>query len=269
MTEDLKIAQTAALAGAEIALQHFAAVADLPRELKADGSVVTVADRAVETAIRAVLGEARPDDAILGEEHGATGSDSGRRWIIDPIDGTALFVEGDDRWLVLVALEEQGAITAGVAVVPARSRVWWAALGSGAYEGGLRDGGIVDPVRISVAGGAAPSLDAATLGVVPDWGREPAAALIARADERPWPLHPPLLVARGDLDLAAQTSGQIWDFAATSLIVAEAGGVYAGFDGNERPGPGASIFARSRELRDEALKVVTGGGTVRDGFTGR
>ncbi|WP_229076464.1 inositol monophosphatase family protein [Actinoplanes sp. DH11] len=256
MTGDLEIAQAAALAGAQEALRHFAVVADLPRELKADGSVVTVADRATETAIRAVLTRELPQDAVLGEEHGATGGDAGRRWIIDPIDGTALFVEGDDRWLVLVALEEQGAITAAVAVVPAQARLWWAGLGTGAYEGRVHDGRAVGHRRISVAATGPRTLESATLGVVPDWGRAPAAPLIAAADERPWPLHPPLMVARGDLDLAAQTSGQIWDFAATSLIVAEAGGCYARFDGDGRPGPGASIFARSPELRDAALKVV-------------
>src|SRR5918994_871635 len=56
----------------------------------------------------------------------------------------------------------------------------------------------------------------------------------------PGALPPPLLVARGDLDLAVQTSGQVWDFAATSLIVAEAGGVYSGLDGRGRAGAGAS-----------------------------
>ncbi|MEU4692817.1 inositol monophosphatase family protein [Actinoplanes sp. NPDC023714] len=256
MTDDVKIALTAALAGAEEALRHFAEVAALPRELKADGSVVTAADRAVETVIRRVLAEAVPDDAVLGEEHGATGSGSGRRWIIDPIDGTALFVEGDDRWLVLVACEDQGAITAGVAVVPAQQRLWWAGLGTGAYEGRLVAGGIAEERRIRVTGSRASGLAGSTLGVVPDWGRAPAEPLIAVADERPWSLHPPLLVARGDLDLAAQTSGQIWDFAATSLIVTEAGGAYARFDGDSRPGPGASIYARSPELRDAALKAV-------------
>ena len=93
---DLQLAQRAALTGAAVALPHFAALADLPREVKTDGSVVTAADRAVESAIREVLTAARPGDAILGEEEGQTGT-GGRRWIIDPIDGTALFVDGDDR----------------------------------------------------------------------------------------------------------------------------------------------------------------------------
>jgi histidinol-phosphatase len=85
---------------------------------------------------------------------------------------------------------------------------------------------------------------------------EVVAPLLAVTPPRPWALHPPLLVARGELDLAVQTSGQVWDFAATSLIVAEAGGVYSGLDGRRRPGAGPSVFARDGGLRDAALALI-------------
>ncbi|MDI6100107.1 inositol monophosphatase family protein [Actinoplanes sp. NEAU-A12] len=255
--DDLKLAQEAALAGAAEGLRHFAALAGLPRELKKDGTVVTAADRAVEDRIREVLTGARPGDAILGEEHGETSGEAGRRWIIDPIDGTHLFVEGDNRWLVLIALEDRGEITVGVAAVPAQGRIWWAIRGGGAWEAQMLDGRILDEQRIHVAPGPTPALAETRLGVVPHWGREPFAALIDATDERPWPVQPSLMVARGDLDLALQTGGQIWDFAATSLIVTEAGGSYRGLDGRTRPGPGASLYSRNAELAGVALKAVT------------
>jgi histidinol-phosphatase len=66
-------------------------------------------------------------------------------------------------------------------------------------------------------------------------------------------------VARGDRDLAVQTSGQLWDFAATSLIVTEAGGVYSGLAGNARPAAGPSLFARSAEMRDATLRTLGAG----------
>src|SRR5690242_19242932 len=146
---DLQLAQRAALTGAAVALPHFAALAELPRELKADGSVVTAADRAVEAAVREVLGEARPGDAVLGEEEGQTGSGDGRRWIIDPIDGTALFVAGDTRWLILIALEEHGEMTTAVAAHPAQGSLWWASRGAGAFEGRIVGGRVVadTPIR--------------------------------------------------------------------------------------------------------------------------
>ncbi|GIF15863.1 inositol monophosphatase family protein [Actinoplanes teichomyceticus] len=258
METDLELAQRAALTGAAEALRHFAVIADLPQERKQDGSVVTLADRAVEHAIRDVLTDARPDDAILGEEHGETGGGNGRRWIIDPIDGTALFVRGDPRWLVLLALEVHGEVTVGVQVVPAQGLAWWAQRGQGAYRGRVSGGALVGAERIHVA--AVPAGAAGSrLGVVPlDWGREVAEPLIAVAAEQHWPVHPPLLVAQGELDVAVQTSGQIWDFAASSVIVPEAGGCYRGLDGQERPGAGAFVFAADPRLLDESLRILRG-----------
>lgn len=250
MQNDLELARTAAFAGAAVALRYFAALADLPHERKADGSVVTEADRAVEAAIRAVLAQARPGDAILGEEGGATG-DGARRWIIDPIDGTAQFVAGDDRWLVLVALEDAGEIVAGVAAVPAQDQVWWARRGGGAFQARLDGTG---ERRIAVATGRPDQVTGSRLGVIPTEAsltpadREVVAPLGAAASTVDWDVHAALLVASGKLDLAVQTRGEVWDFAATSLIVQEAGGCYGGVDGRRGPQPGTSLFARSVPL---------------------
>jgi histidinol-phosphatase len=253
VSNDLELALTAARAGAAVALRHYAALAGLPREVKPDGSVVTVADRDSEEAIRAVLRSHRPDDAILGEEGGAVG-ESTRRWIIDPIDGTAQFVSGDDRWLVLVALEESGRITVGTAALPAQNQLWWATLGGGAFRS-LLDGTHQSTVTAAPPANAAPtSLAGASLGVIPappnylDIDRKIAAPLAARAVTTEWTLHPALHVAAGDLDVAVQTRGQIWDFASTSLIVTEAGGVHGGTDGIRGPRPGTTLFARTPAL---------------------
>jgi histidinol-phosphatase len=256
MDDDLRVARRAATAGARVAMRHFGALADLPRELKADGSIVTVADRETEAAIRAVIAAERPGDAILGEEGGLTEENSvaggpRRRWIIDPIDGTAKFVEGDDRWLVLVALEEDGEIVAAVAAVPAQGMTWWAARGAGAFE--ALDGGPAR--RIAVAPYRPDDLGASRVAVV---DTDPAVAepLVAVVRTVPWDVHPALLVARGDLDLGLQTAGQIWDFAATSLIVNEAGGSYRGVDGRTRAAAGPAIYARSEALAEAALDVL-------------
>lgn len=268
METDLQLAQRAALTGAAVALPHFAALADLPRELKADGSVVTAADGAVESAIRGVLAAGRPGDAVLGEEQGQTGGGV-RRWIIDPIDGTALFVAGEDRWLTLVALEEDGGVVVAVAAHPAQGRVWWAARGAGAFEGRMESGRVVGatPVHVAArepsgvpaggASGAADLLRRSRFAVVPErWGQDLVAPVRAVTAALPWPIHPALMIARGELDVAVQTGGQIWDFAATSLIVTEAGGSYSGVSGRREPGPGPSVYARSDALRRATLDVI-------------
>ena len=265
METDLQLAQRAVIVGAAVALPHFAALAELERELKLDGSVVTAADRAVESAIREVLIAARPDDAILGEEHGQSGgtTDSGaakgggRRWIIDPIDGTAMFVAGDVRWLILLGLEVDGEIVAAVAAHPAQGSVWWAERGGGAFEGRIIGGRVVadTPIQVSADGPATP--DGSRFGVVPEtWGQEVVAPIKALTPQLPWPVHPALMVARGDFDVAVQVGGQIWDFAATSLIVTEAGGSFSSLSGRRKPGAGASVYARSDALRQATLDLV-------------
>ncbi|GAA3762181.1 histidinol-phosphatase [Plantactinospora mayteni] len=274
MEDDLLLARRAALTGAVVALRYFADLGRLDRERKSDGTVVTEADRAVEATIREVLAGARPADAILGEEVGQTGQAT-RRWIVDPIDGTAQFVAGDDRWQVLVALEDAGEIVVGVAVVPAQRTIWWARRGGGAYQAEIAGTELTGERRLHTA--AAPSgstagsdaadpLPGSRLGVVPPdeqvypAEREMIAPLAAVTTPTPWHTHAALLVAGGELDLAVQTRGQVWDFAATSLIVTEAGGRYSGFDGQRRPAAGPSLFARTPALHDAALRRLGGNG---------
>ncbi|MDX6239858.1 MAG: histidinol-phosphatase [Kribbellaceae bacterium] len=89
---DLQLAFDTSDLAAELALAHFEA--GVSATLKADGTPVTEADRAVERLLRETLSEARPEDAFLGEELGQLG-ESDRVWILDPIDGTRFFSRGD------------------------------------------------------------------------------------------------------------------------------------------------------------------------------
>ena len=92
MSPDLALALSFADAADAISLGRFRA-SDLLVETKPDRTPVTEADRAVEEAIRERLAVERPDDGMLGEEFGVTGSGS-RRWIVDPIDGTRNYSRG-------------------------------------------------------------------------------------------------------------------------------------------------------------------------------
>ncbi len=115
---------------------------------KADGSVVTEADIAVERMLSAALTRHRPSDAVLGEELGAVGQSS-RRWIIDPIDGTMNFVAGRPDWGVHVALERDGEVIVGVVTRPVLGRRWWAGRGGGAYVGALAGADVPRRLRVS------------------------------------------------------------------------------------------------------------------------
>src|SRR6476619_270406 len=136
MSPDLALAFSLADAADAISLGRFRA-SDLLVETKPDRTPVTEADRAVEEAIRERLERERPKDGMLGEEFGVTGG-GGRRWIVDPIDGTRNYSRGIPVWATLIALEEDGVVQLGVVSAPALGRRWWAERGAGAHAGGDR-----------------------------------------------------------------------------------------------------------------------------------
>jgi histidinol-phosphatase len=107
-------------------------------EAKSDESPVTLADRACEKLIVEELQKAFPDDGLLGEEGAARESVNGRRWIIDPIDGTRDFIRGTRAWSVLIGLEESGKVVAGFAYFPSTGEMFSAARGEGAFWDGQR-----------------------------------------------------------------------------------------------------------------------------------
>ncbi|MFK7754961.1 MAG: inositol monophosphatase family protein, partial [Sedimentitalea sp.] len=112
---DLDVAHLMADAARAAILPHFRAP-DLVSDNKLVGGFdpVTVADRAAEQAMRAVLAQLRPDDGIWGEEFGQHAGPSGRLWVLDPIDGTRGFISGTPTWGVLIALSEANGPVLGV-----------------------------------------------------------------------------------------------------------------------------------------------------------
>jgi histidinol-phosphatase len=141
---DLELALLLADRADEVTMAAFRR-SDLRVETKPDLTPVTAADQAAEEIVRAGLAAARPDDAVLGEEHGTTGGGN-RRWIVDPIDGTKSYVRALPVWATLLALEVDGVITVGVVSAPALGRRWWAARGLGAFAGPVGSAGSAGPV---------------------------------------------------------------------------------------------------------------------------
>ena len=108
-------------AAGERTLRWFRA-ADLEVERKGDGTPVTAADRDAERFLREQLADAFPGDGVLGEEEAPTAGTTGRRWIIDPIDGTKAFTCGVPLYSNLLALEDEHGIAVGVINLPALGR---------------------------------------------------------------------------------------------------------------------------------------------------
>ena len=97
--------------------------------------------------MRSMLAEAWPDDAVHGEEYGASG-DADRIWVLDPIDGTKNYIRGVPVWATLVGLLLEGTPVLGVVSAPALGRRWWGVRGRGAYGGGALVG---EPQRLRVS----------------------------------------------------------------------------------------------------------------------
>ena len=133
---ELKIGAAIARRAGELALKIREG--HLGIESKSDESPVTIADKACEKLIVEELTAAFPDDGLLGEEGAARESSNGRKWIIDPIDGTRDFIRGTRAWSVLIGLEENGQVVAGHAFFPALNWMFSAAKGQGAFHDGVR-----------------------------------------------------------------------------------------------------------------------------------
>lgn len=237
---DLAFALELADAADALSLSRFRA-ADLRVETKPDLTPVTDADRAVERALRERIAAARPGEGVLGEEEGDDGG--GVRWILDPIDGTRNFSRGIPVWATLIALEREGALTVGVVSAPALGRRWWAARGEGAFAGGER-------IRVS----AVADLDAASASC--SLARDLAAlephVWHARGIGDFWQ-H--VLVAEGALDAAVDAPLALYDYAAFTVIVEEAGGRVTAPDGGAAR-PGEPVVSSNGLLHDAVLALI-------------
>jgi myo-inositol-1(or 4)-monophosphatase len=127
-TEDelLDVAHDAARAAAAELTARFGRRQQDVRAKSGPTDLVSEADVAAEAAIRRVLSDRRPQDAVLGEEGGATGNGD-LRWVIDPLDGTINFLFGVPVFAVSVACEDAGGALVGVVLDPVRDETFAAA----------------------------------------------------------------------------------------------------------------------------------------------
>lgn len=255
---DLALALTLADTADAITLARAGAV-DLQVDRKPDRTPVTDADLAVEDAIRAVLAQQRPQDAVLGEERGGPSDNdpASRIWVLDPIDGTKNFLRGLPIWATLIALVEDGRPVAGVVSAPALRRRWWAGAGVGAFTSDVD--GAARAIRVSGVGELADAyLSTTHLGSWVEYhSRESYLALVDACWENRafgdfWQ-H--CLVAEGVIDLAAEPIVNSWDVAVMQVLVEQAGGRFTDLAGAARY-DGGSALSSNGLLHDAALSVL-------------
>ena len=249
LERELAFAHEIADRAAEISMSYF--LGEFEVRTKADRSPVTQADLEVETAIRDMIAERFPADAVTGEEHGEGAGD--RVWIVDPIDGTRNFADGVPIWATLLALQVDGRSVLGLIAAPALGERYEAVRGEGARWNG-RD------LRVSER-----KLEDAFMvySSVDDWlggDRRDAFVGLVRETRRTrgfgdfWG-H--MLVARGAADFMLEPALRVWDWAPITVIVEEAGGRVTTFDGDE-PADGSSVLTSNAAVHDDVVRRLSG-----------
>ena len=231
-SHEMEIMRRIAAQAGELLL-HYAGQG-LKAEEKSDESPVTIADKESEQLIVKALTTAFPDDGLLGEEGTNKPSKNGRKWIIDPLDGTRDFVRGNGLWAVLMALEVNGDVKAGICHFPFLRRTYTAVKGSGAFCNDL-------PIKVSKT----TDLSKAVL----------CANSLQKANQYPWGKDlvewmgqfwavrsrgggpDCMMLISGQSDAWLEPTSQPWDLAPLKILIEEAGGKFFNMDG------GSSIYA--------------------------
>jgi histidinol phosphatase-like enzyme (inositol monophosphatase family) len=223
-------------------------------ETKTDDSPVTFADKDNERLIREAIEAEFPDDGVLGEEGSSKAGTSGRRWIIDPIDGTRDFVRGNRFWCVLIGLEQDTESLVGVANFPRLHELYWAVRGGGAYLNAERlrasevtrfEESSFSPNGLQLAE-ARPYLVEIMDVAQNCWSyRSYGGALDA------------CLLAAGKTDIWFEPKVAPWDLAALKLILEEAGATYFALDGTRSIYAGTAVACAPgiEALVREAFKI--------------
>lgn len=238
---ELESARRLAMAAGENA-RHIRAHG-VSAETKPDASPVTIADRENELLVREAIEREFPGDGILGEEGASKSGTSGRRWIVDPIDGTRDFVRGNRFWCVLIALEDEDVPVVGVAYFPMLDETYWAVRGGGSY---------LNDERLHVSSVESISDCVFSPNGLHQVEARPYLPQVMEFMQRSWAVRSfggPLdacLLAAGKVEIWFEPKLEVWDLAPLKLIIEEAGGDFFALDGSRRIDRGTAIACAPR-----------------------
>ncbi len=257
--EQAKIKATAN-AMAEVAqvetMRHFR-VSGLVADNKEQDSFdpVTIADRAAEKAMRAVLAKMRPDDAILGEEYGFQAGTSGLTWVLDPIDGTRGYISGTPTWGVLISVRDADGPFYGIIVQPHIGEQFIGGLG----EAQLVSRNNVKPLLTSKNTDLG---NATMLSTFPEIGSEIERAAFTdlardvRLVRYGMDCYGYALLALGCVDLVVEAGLQSYDVQAPIAVVQAAGGVVTDWQGKPAHDGGRMLAAANADIHQSALEIL-------------
>ncbi|MFV1465130.1 MULTISPECIES: histidinol-phosphatase [unclassified Phaeobacter] len=253
---DLDVAHRMADAARQAILPYFRS-AGLQSDNKLDEGFdpVTIADRAAEQAMRAVLSQLRPEDGILGEEYGETRGQSGRIWVLDPIDGTRGFISGTPTWGVLIALGDADGPFLGIIDQPYIGERF-----IGTPEGASLTGPLGE---VALSTRKTSDLSAATLFTTfPEVGSAAERAAFQRVASEVqltrygMDCYAYALLAAGQCDLVIEAGLNAYDIQAPIAVIEAAGGVVTNWQGEPVHEGGQVLAAATAELHAAALALI-------------
>lgn len=245
--------------------------AGVAAELKGDASPVTVADRAAEQAMRAVLSGRYPEHGVLGEEFGLERGEARYRWVLDPIDGTRAFITGRPVFGTLVALLEDGVPVVGVIDQPISGERWVGVRGRRTvFSGGAGAVGCRALESLAEAELSCTAPEIFSDRESDRWGR--LAGVVRRVS---WggDCYAYGLVALGAIDVVAEAGLKVWDWAALVPVIEGAGGSVTDWAGEalRAEGDGTVLAVGAPGLVGAAVDLLSGarGGRIGFGLGGR
>ena len=251
----VSVAEAAADAARVQTLRHFRSATLSADSKHAVFDPVTVADRAAEQAMRAVIAKRRPDDAILGEEFAASSGTTGLTWVLDPIDGTRGYLSGTPTWGVLVAVSDASGPLFGLIDQPYIGERFAGGFGRASYAGPRgRTALRTRPAR--------PLGEAILFTTFPEVGTESERRAFRRVADRArltrygMDCYAYALVAAGQIDLVIEAGLHPYDIHAPIAVIEAAGGIVTGWTGGPAHGGGQVIAAANAAIHAEALALL-------------
>jgi histidinol-phosphatase len=245
------VAREAVVEAAEIARRLQP---DIVAEVKPDASPVTEADSQCERAIVERIRRSFPGDGILAEEGTSAESRTGRKWIVDPIDGTRDYVRGTPLWANLVALEQDGEVVLGVVNLPCLGWLCHATKGAGAYRNGK-------PLRVSSRTRIEESIFCAN--AFNYLSRTPFRDRLLDWMARYWAVRgmggaaDAMMLAAGEVEVWIEPVAKPWDFAPLKIVGEEAGAVFLNLSGGRDIYSGSGLLCVPA-LEEEVRALVFG-----------
>ena len=216
---------------------------------------VTIADRAAEAAMRQVLQDRRPQDAILGEEYGAEDGQSGLTWVLDPIDGTRGFLAGTPTWGVLIALSDANGPRLGLVDQPYIGERFVGGLGCADWIG-PHGSGKLQARQTANLSEAILFTTFPEVGTPMDRAGFEAVANSVKLVRYGMDCYAYALLAAGQIDLVIEAGLQAYDIQAPIAIIEAAGGVVTDWQGGPAHHGGRVLAAANPGLHRLAFEIL-------------